>query len=123
MDRIAEQIALIRKDLPAHVTLVCVSKFQPAEAIQAAYAAGERDFGESIAAQRLMFPWWYCQGLWKWAGREREMPFDQHMLLACVAPRALLLECYDKKWFDPQGEWLAAQAAAPVWELLVPAAG
>ena len=78
----------------------------------------KRDYGESIAAQRLMFPWWYCQGLWKWAGREREMPFDQHMLLACVAPRALLLECYDKKWFDPRGEWLAAKAASPVWEFL-----
>ena len=78
----------------------------------------KRDYGECIAAQRIMFPWWYCQGLWKWAGREREMPFDQHMLLACVAPRALLLECYDKKWFDPQGEWLAAQAAAPVWRAL-----
>lgn len=78
----------------------------------------KRDYGECIAAQRIMFPWWYCAGLWKWAGREREMPFDQHMLLACVAPRALLLECYDKKWFDPQGEWLAAQAAAPVWRAL-----
>ena len=78
----------------------------------------KRDYGECIAAQRIMFPWWYCAGLWKWAGREREMPFDQHMLLACVAPRALLLECYDKKWFDPQGECLAAQAAAPVWRAL-----
>ena len=78
----------------------------------------KRDYGESIAAQHVMFPWWYCQGLWKWAGREREMPFDQHMLLACVAPRALLLECYDKKWFDPRGEWLAAKAASPVWEFL-----
>jgi hypothetical protein len=46
------------------------------------------------------------------------MPFDQHWLLACVAPRALLLECYDKKWFDPRGEWLAAKAASPVWEFL-----
>ena len=53
MDRIAEQIALIRKDLPAHVTLVCVSKFQPAEAIQAAYTAGERDFGESRVQELL----------------------------------------------------------------------
>ena len=78
----------------------------------------KRDYGESIAAQRLMFPWWYCAGLWKWAGREREMPFDQHLLLACVAPRALLLEGYDKKWFDPRGEWLAAKAASPVWEFL-----
>ena len=53
MDRIAEQIALIRKDLPAHVTLVRVSKFQPAEAIQAAYTAGERDFGESRVQELL----------------------------------------------------------------------
>ena len=78
----------------------------------------KRDYGENLAAQRLLFPWWYCPGVWKWAGREREMPFDQHLLLACVAPRALLLECYHKKWFDPRGEWLAAKAASPAWEFL-----
>jgi len=33
--------------MPAGVTLVCVSKFHPAEAIREAYLAGERDFGES----------------------------------------------------------------------------
>lgn len=33
--------------MPADVTLVCVSKFHPAEAIREAYLAGERDFGES----------------------------------------------------------------------------
>ena len=78
----------------------------------------KRDYGENLAVQRLLFPWWYCSGVWKWTGREREMPFDQHMLLACVAPRALLLECYHKKWFDPRGEWLSARAASPVWEFL-----
>ena len=78
----------------------------------------KRDYGENLAAQRLLFPWWYCPGVWKWAGREREMPFDQHLLLACVAPRALLLECYHKKWFDPRGEFLAAKAASPAWEFL-----
>ncbi len=78
----------------------------------------KRDYGESLAAQRLNLPWWYCGGIWKWMGREREMPFDQHMLLACVAPRALLLECYHKRWFDPVGEFLSAKAASPVWEFL-----
>ena len=78
----------------------------------------KRDYGENLAAQRLLFPWWYCPGVWKWAGREREMPFDQHLLLSCVAPRALLLECYHKRWFDPRGEWLAAKAASPVWKFL-----
>lgn len=44
---IAKQIKEVRAHIPAHVTLVCVSKFQPVEAIQAAYEAGERHFGES----------------------------------------------------------------------------
>lgn len=47
MVSIAEQIKTIRKQLPEHITLVCVSKFQPVEAIRAAYEAGERHFGES----------------------------------------------------------------------------
>ena len=47
MASIAEQIKDIRAHIPEHVTLVCVSKFQPVEAIRAAYEAGERHFGES----------------------------------------------------------------------------
>lgn len=41
------------KELPAHVTLVAVSKFHPFEAIREAYEAGQLDFGES-RAQELM---------------------------------------------------------------------
>lgn len=44
---VAEQIKEIRSHIPSGVTLVCVSKFQPVEAIEEAYAAGERHFGES----------------------------------------------------------------------------
>ena len=58
------------------------------------------------------------QAMWKYADNPRSQPFDQHLLLACVAPRNLLLECYHKKWFDPKGEFLAAQAASPVWTFL-----
>ena len=47
MAGIAQAIKEIREHLPQHVTLVCVSKFQPVEAIREAYAAGERHFGES----------------------------------------------------------------------------
>ena len=47
MAEIAEQIKEIRSHIPGNVTLVCVSKFQPVEAIKEAYAAGERHFGES----------------------------------------------------------------------------
>lgn len=78
----------------------------------------KRDYGESLKGQRLSVPHWYCRNVWKHAENPRSQPFDQHLLLACVAPRALLLECYHKKWFDPKGEWLAAKAASPVWEML-----
>ena len=47
MPTITEQIRNVRAHIPAHVTLVCVSKFQPVESIREAYAAGERHFGES----------------------------------------------------------------------------
>ena len=47
MPSIKEHITAIRSSLPDNVTLVCVSKFHPAEAIMEAYNAGERDFGES----------------------------------------------------------------------------
>ncbi|WP_243338769.1 YggS family pyridoxal phosphate-dependent enzyme [Anaeromyxobacter soli] len=48
---IAENLARLRAELPAHVTLVAVSKTQPAAAIREAYAAGQRDFGENYAQE------------------------------------------------------------------------
>lgn len=47
MRSIEKQIKAVRATLPEGVTLVCVSKYHPAEAILEAYEAGERDFGES----------------------------------------------------------------------------
>ncbi len=48
---IAENLARLRAELPARVTLVAVSKTQPAAAIREAYAAGQRDFGENYAQE------------------------------------------------------------------------
>jgi pyridoxal phosphate enzyme (YggS family) len=48
---IAERLAALRAELPPSVTLVAVSKTQPAEAIREAYAAGQRDFGENYAQE------------------------------------------------------------------------
>src|SRR5207253_9701780 len=36
---------------PASLRLIAVSKTQPADAIRAAYAAGQRDFGENYAQE------------------------------------------------------------------------
>ena len=44
---IQTNIQSIRQHIPPHVSLVCVSKFHPNEAIEEAYASGEHVFGES----------------------------------------------------------------------------
>ena len=44
---ISSKISEIRSSLPKGVVLVAVSKFHPVEAIEEAYAAGQRVFGES----------------------------------------------------------------------------
>ena len=48
---IAENIKQVWSELPKGVRLVAVSKFHPAEAIQEAYDAGQRIFGESKAQE------------------------------------------------------------------------
>jgi pyridoxal phosphate enzyme (YggS family) len=44
---ISEKLQFINQHIPAHVQLVCVSKFHSNESIQEAYLTGERIFGES----------------------------------------------------------------------------
>ena len=47
MNNIAENLQQVLGELPAGVRLVAVSKFHPNEAIEEAYRAGQRVFGES----------------------------------------------------------------------------
>lgn len=51
IEQIKQTINKINSELPESVKLVAVSKFHPAEAIQAAYDAGQRIFGESRAQE------------------------------------------------------------------------
>lgn len=46
------------------------------------------------------------------------MPFDMHLFLASIAPRPLMVLGFDNFWYDPKGERLSVEAAAPVWTLL-----
>lgn len=50
---VAQNIQEIRKNIPANVSLVCVSKFHPENAILEAYNCGERIFGESRVQELL----------------------------------------------------------------------
>ena len=73
---------------------------------------------ESIASETSTYTTWFCPKYATWAGREGEMPFDQHLLLSLVAPRPLLVLGFNNLWFDAYGEFLSVQAASPVWDFL-----
>lgn len=73
--------------------------------------------GEVVASICAMFPHWFCPNYSRYSWREEEMPFDQHMLVAAVAPRL----CYitsgsEDLWSDPDAEWLGAKAGSTAWE-------
>jgi pyridoxal phosphate enzyme (YggS family) len=54
---VAERYAALRAEVPAHVTVVAVSKFQPVEAVAEAIAAGVTDIGENYLQEaRAKFP-------------------------------------------------------------------
>ena len=61
----------------------------------------------------------FCPNYGTFGDRVDEFPVDAHMLIALMAPRPLLLQTWNTDyWSDPKGEFLAARAATPVYELL-----
>jgi len=81
-------------------------------------ALSRRNFGETVARLNDAFPHWFADTYKTFAGRERELPVDQHMLLALMAPRALYVASADEDlWSDPRGEFLSLAAASPVFAL------
>lgn len=46
------------------------------------------------------------------------MPFDQHWLLALIAPRLLYVSSAEEDaWAGPRGEFFSASLATPAWEI------
>lgn len=73
---------------------------------------------ETIGLLRGAQPHWMCAAWGKWGGRELDAPFDQHQLMALVAPRLLAIgSASQDNGAGPYGEWLSAKLASPAWEL------
>ena len=84
-------------------------------------ALSRRNYGETIAHLTApgRFPYQFCANYGKFAQRVNQFPVDANMLIALIAPRPLLLQTGDTDyWSDPKGEFLAAEAAGPVYTLL-----
>lgn len=75
--------------------------------------------GESIAQMTGSYPHWMAPAYAGFAGREGMLPLDQHMLLALLAPRPILIGLGRRDaWSDPEGSFLAARGATPAYQLL-----
>ena len=74
--------------------------------------------GETIASITETFPHWFTPTYALYADREEDLPFDQHALVALMAPRPLLLgNSARDQWSDPRGSFTAARAAGEVYAL------
>ena len=73
--------------------------------------------GESVERICFRFPFWFNENYPRYGGKEQEMPFDQHYLIAASAPRAVLVGSASlDAWADPVSEQLACLAAAPAFD-------
>ena len=72
---------------------------------------------ESLAVIQRAFPHWFCGNYAKYAGRDRDLPFDQHELVALVAPRLVAIgSAAGDYWAGPLGQYWSARLASPMWE-------
>lgn len=68
--------------------------------------------GETVKDICERFPFWFCENYYKYAENEASMPFDQHYLLASIAPRYVMVgSASDDSWADPKSQYLSCVAA------------
>ncbi len=80
----------------------------------AALARGTR--GETVRDICQKFPFWFCENYLKYVDNEAGMPFDQHDLIAAIAPRRVMVgSAAEDYWADPLSEQLACVAASPAF--------
>lgn len=81
-------------------------------------ALSRRCVGETVECVNEFSHQWFCGNFRQFSHREQEMPFDQHEVLALLAPRPVYVaSAEDDRWSDPLGEFLGLKGAEPVYAL------
>jgi hypothetical protein len=75
--------------------------------------------GESVKVINEHFPHWFNAEFKKFNDQPDRLPFDQHSLVALVAPRPVLFAAAtEDTWANPAGQFEVLQAADPVYRFL-----
>jgi hypothetical protein len=78
-----------------------------------------RGVGEDIHRLCTVFPHWYCRNFRKYMDTDTTLPFDQHLVIALIAPRPVYIgSAQDDRGADPEGEFWSAKAADKVYRFL-----
>ena len=105
--------ALLTAALDARFAFACVNN---SGCCGAAIARGKS--GENIEAITNRFPFWFCDEFKKYANNEFHMPFDQHFLMALVAPRKVCVgTAQNDSWADTDYQQLTCIATDEVYKI------
>lgn len=79
-------------------------------------AISRRCVGETLECVNEWSYQWFCGNFRQFSHREEYLPFDQHELLALIAPRKLIvISGTEDLWADPRGERIGCDEARPAF--------